>query len=83
MKINFNIPKVFWVEDYHEIDDYEKVFKSSNPKIKVVEIDSGYAEDGPDYSVYWGLIYSGKKPNKKIINEMLKKHGFIEIENYH
>lgn len=61
--------------DYHDIDYDLKIYQDLVPNMKAVEI-------GFDYN-YWGLFYTGRKPSKNAIKQLLKDANFgFDYEGY-
>jgi hypothetical protein len=67
MKIDVDLPRFVWVDDYHEFYSVQTYMKLLNRKIKVEEI--GFC--GSDYV---GIAYIGRRPSKANIRKMLEKH---------
>lgn len=74
-KTKKSIFKIQHFEDYHEIRDYAKNYKSMELGCFPVE-DHGYCR-------YFGLFYKGKLPSlERIIKSIKKKINFSPINHY-
>lgn len=71
MKIENNLPILFRVEDYHEIEPIKEIFRHLNKNITVKEIswDDYDHEDLPEENdgYYYGLIYFMIEPSSEDI----------------
>jgi hypothetical protein len=78
MNVELNLPLAFAVEDYHDFDYAEKLFGQLSPKLKVwAEVAFGPSHDS-GYSLYWGVVYIGRKPGKNSIIKALLNAGWVE-----
>ena len=68
-------PFVMAFDDYHGIEG-----AIVSPGTKLVQTAFGYYE-GSGYGLYWAIVYQGKKPKNKQIKKLLKKAGFIKVED--
>jgi hypothetical protein len=70
MKLDANLPRFVWVEDYDEFDWVQTHMQLLlNRKIKVENI--GFCSK--EY-MYVGIAYIGRRPSKASIRKMLEKH---------
>lgn len=70
------------VKDYHEIDSFCDAIK--NEKAKAIEI-GALDKDGEDIAFnYLGIIYTGKKPTEKEVEQLLKDSNYVfnKVEIY-
>ena len=65
------LPNVISVDDYHEFELAEELYRVINKKIKVTEIGFDY-----NSSKYIGLVYIGRKPTQKVINRLTRTFDF-------
>lgn len=61
------------VDDYHDIPDIARSIKSANVK----SYEYGFGAD----CRYWGIIYTGKRPNKAEIRTLLDVAGYTPNED--
>lgn len=60
------LPKLVFARDYHDFDFFDHAYGQLGLKLKIEEL-------GLDDSrgVYVALVYSGRKPAKKVVDELL------------
>lgn len=61
------------VQDYHEFDLIADAFVSR--KVKCFEY--GFGDD----SMYWGVVYEGKKPTNADVDLAMRKAGFVSMDD--
>ena len=72
--MKLDLPKLIEADDYHDFDYFERQFQEANSKIKCREI--GFIWRQPPLGTYLGVIYTGRKPSKKKLQEMIDEQDF-------
>jgi hypothetical protein len=79
MDLTIELPLAFAVEDYHDFDSFGKLLHRLSPELKLLpEVAFGPESDGAGYSLYWGVIYTGRKPGKVQVYRALIQAGWME-----
>lgn len=64
------LPRLVFVDDYHDFEYMESDFWKVGLSLKVKEL--GFDDNGGEYV---GIAYSGRMPSKAKIAALVKKHG--------
>lgn len=68
------LPKLIESDDYHDFGDFESDLKQLDPKLRCCEV--GFIEREAPHSTYLGVIYKGRKPSKKKLQQMVDEKDF-------
>ena len=73
-RVTIKLPQLIFVDDYHEFRYLEEYLNLilNKPKIKIVEISFDQ-----DQGQYVGIVYSGKKPTRKILQKLCSHHNLL------
>lgn len=74
MTINLTNPSLILVYDYHEFAFQQDTLNriSANKRSKIVVCEIGFHNHQ-----YVGLVYQGRKPNKKVIEKLLERSKIV------
>ena len=72
--MELKLPNIVRAEDYHEFYGIQEKINGLVARGKVTVAELGFSE-----RMYVGLVYTGRKPAKAVVAELLKRHK-IELE---
>ena len=73
-ELKLKLPALVFADDYHEFDHiaYNMNYIVTGGKIRFHEI-------GCSWGDYIGVAYTGRRPSKATIKEMVKKHKLVDL----